>query len=70
VIGCALAFWDRGRLTPAFSAAWGLVWIAVARAEGGLQEDVVAATALAAGILIVLVTVAVRVARGGRLQRG
>ncbi len=70
VIECALAFWDRGRLTPAFSAAWGLVWIAVARAEGGLQEDVVAATALAAGILIVLVTVAVRVARGGRLQRG
>jgi TspO/MBR family len=70
VIGCTLAFWDRGRLTPAFAAAWGLVWIAVARAEGGLQEDVVAATALAAGILIVLVTVAVRVARGGRLQRG
>lgn len=70
VIGCALAFWDRGRLAPAFAAAWGLVWIAVARAEGGLQEDVVAATALAAGILIVLVTVAVRVARGGRLQRG
>ncbi|MBN9631793.1 MAG: tryptophan-rich sensory protein [Actinobacteria bacterium] len=70
VIGCALAFWDRGRLTPAFAAAWGLVWIAVARAQDGLQEDVVAASALAAGILIVLVTVAVRVARAGRLQRG
>ncbi|MCI0156978.1 tryptophan-rich sensory protein [Leifsonia shinshuensis] len=70
VIGCCLAFGDRGRLMPAFAAAWGLVWIAVARAQGGLQEDVVAVTALAAGVLIVLVTVAVRVARGGRLQRG
>lgn len=70
LIGCALAIWDRGRLAPALAAAWGLVWIAVARAQGGLQEDVVAVTALAAGILILLVTVAVRVARGGRVRRG
>lgn len=69
VIGCALALWDHGRIAPALATAWGLVWIAVARAQGGLPEDVVAVTALAAGILILLVTVAVRVARGGRVRR-
>jgi hypothetical protein len=68
-LGCALALWDRGRLAPALATGWGLVWIAVARAEGGLPEDVVAVTALAAGVLIVLVAVAVRVARGGRARR-
>jgi hypothetical protein len=70
VISCALAIWDRGRLAPALAAAWGLIWIAVARAQGGLAEDVVAVTALAAGILVVLVAVAVRVARGSRVRRG
>jgi hypothetical protein len=70
VLAGALAIWDRGRVAPAISTAWGLVWIAVARAEGGLAEEVVAVTALAGGILVVLVAVAVRVARGDRSRRG
>lgn len=68
-VACALAVWDRGRLTPALASAWGLVWIAVSRLTGGLPSAVVAVTALAAGVLIVLVAVAVRVARGGRTMR-
>jgi len=68
-IACALAVWDRGRLTPALASAWGLVWIAVSRATGGLPSAVVAVTALAAGVLVVMVAGAVRVARGGRGRR-
>lgn len=69
VVACALAAWDRGRLAPALATAWGLVWIAVSRGVGGLPSAVVAVTALAAGILVVMVAVAVRVARGGRVRR-
>ena len=68
-VACALAVWDRGRLTPALASAWGLVWIAVSRVTGGLPSAVVAVTALAAGILVVMVAVAVRVARGGAVRR-
>lgn len=69
VVACALAVWDRGRLAPALASAWGLVWIAVSRVLGGLPSPVVAVTALAAGILVIMVAVAVRVARGGRVRR-
>lgn len=69
VLACALAVWDRGRLAPALASAWGLVWIAVSRVVGGLPSAVVAVTALAAGILVIMVAVAVRVARGGRVRR-
>lgn len=69
VVACALAVWDRGRLAPALASAWGLVWIAVSREVGGLPSAVVAVTALAAGVLVVMVAVAVRVARGGRVRR-
>lgn len=68
-VACALAVWDRGRLAPALASAWGLVWIAVSRATGGLPSAVVAVTALAAGVLVVMVAGAVRVARGGRGRR-
>lgn len=68
-IACALAIWDRGRLAPAMASAWGLVWVAVARGEGGPGEAALAVAALAAGVLVVLVAVAARLARGGRAQR-
>jgi len=69
-VACALAVWDRGRLAPALATAWGLAWIAVSRVEGGLPSAVVAVTALAAAVLIVMVAGAARVARGGRVRRG
>ena len=65
IIGCALAVWDRGRLAPALASAWGLIWIGVSRLTGSLESPTVAVTAFAAGALIVLVAVAVRVSRGG-----
>lgn len=65
IVGCALAVWDRGRLAPALASAWGLIWIGVSRLTGTLQSPTVAVTAFAAGALIVLVAVAVRVSRGG-----
>ena len=65
IVGCALAVWDRGRLAPALASAWGLIWIGVSRLTGTLQSPTVAVTAFAAGTLIVLVAVAVRVSRGG-----
>jgi hypothetical protein len=68
-VGCALAVWDRGRLAPALASAWGFAWIAVSRLVGGLPSLVVAVTSLAAGLLIVLVAVAVRVVRGGGARR-
>ncbi|MEY9952252.1 TspO/MBR family protein [Leifsonia sp. EB34] len=69
VVASALAVWDRGRLAPALASAWGLVWIAVSRVVGGLPSPVVAVTALAAGVLVIMVAVAVRVARGGPVRR-
>lgn len=63
VCGSALAIGDRGRIAPALGSAWGLAWVGVARLDGGLQSPPVAVTAFAAAALILLVAVAVRVAR-------
>ncbi|MBW8871790.1 MAG: tryptophan-rich sensory protein [Leifsonia sp.] len=68
VIGCALAVWDGGRFAPAVASAWGLAWIGVSRLTGSLPSAPVAITAFAGAALILLVALAVRVARptGGR----
>jgi tryptophan-rich sensory protein len=63
VLGSALAIWDRGRLAPAVAAAWGLAWIGVARLTGSLVSLPTALTAFAAAMLVLMVAVAVRVAR-------
>lgn len=63
VLGSALAVWDRGRFAPALATAWGLAWIGVARVNGSLVSVPAALTAFAGAILVVMVAVAVRVAR-------
>ena len=63
VLGSALAIWDAGRLAPALAAAWGLAWIGVARLGGSLVSPPAALTAIAAAVLVLMVAVAVRVAR-------
>lgn len=63
VLGCALAVWDRGRFAPAIATAWGLAWVGVSRLDGALPSAPVAVSAFAAAGLILLVTVAARVAR-------
>ena len=60
VLGIALALWDRGRLAPTASLAWGLSWVAVSRLTGDLLSTSVAVAAIAAAAAIVLVTVVVR----------
>lgn len=60
VIGVALAVRTRGRLAIAAAIAWGLAWIAVARATG---EPASIATAVAAGVaasVVVGTTLAIR----------
>ncbi|WP_431219414.1 TspO/MBR family protein [Leifsonia xyli] len=69
VIGCALAVWDRGRFAPSIASAWGLAWIGVSRLTGSLPSAPVAITAFAAAALVLLVTLAVRVARGSSPRR-
>jgi hypothetical protein len=64
VLGSSLALWSRGRLAPSLALAWGLTWIGVSRLTGDLPSAPVAVTAFAAAALVLLVTVAVRVARG------
>ena len=69
IIGGELAVWDRGRFAPAVASAWGLAWIGVSRLTGSLPSAPVAITAFAAAALLVLIALAVRVARPGPARR-
>lgn len=69
LVGIALAVWDRGRVAPTLSLAWGLAWIAVARLTDAPESAVVGITAIIAAVAVVLVTVAVRVADELRRRR-
>ncbi|MCS5523286.1 tryptophan-rich sensory protein [Curtobacterium flaccumfaciens pv. oortii] len=64
LIGVLIALWDRGRLAPMASVAWGLAWVAVARFEGPLVSVPTAVAAVVAAAAVVVVTVVVR-ARAG-----
>jgi len=59
-VGVGLALAGRGRLAPAAALAWGLVWIAVARATG---EPASAATAVASGVAAAVTVAATLTAR-------
>lgn len=52
VVAVALAYFTRGRIAPSLAIAWGLAWIAVARAFG---EPFQLSTAIAASIVAVIV---------------
>ena len=52
VVAVALAYFTRGRIAPSLAIAWGLGWIAVARAFG---EPFQLSTAIAASIVAVIV---------------
>lgn len=67
-VGLLLAFYGRGRLSPAASLCWGLAWVAVARLSGNLLSTPTAVAALVAATGILLATIAIRVAnaRGER----
>lgn len=66
-VGLGLAVASRGRLAPAVALAWGLAWIAVARATGEPESGVGALAAGAAAGVVAGGTVVVRL-RGPRQQ--
>lgn len=66
VLGIALAVWDRGRLAPTASLAWGLAWVAVSRLTGDLLSPPVAVAAIVAASAVVVTTIALRIADARR----
>ncbi|RUR01001.1 TspO/MBR family protein [Labedella endophytica] len=66
IAGLVIALYGRGRLSPTASLAWGLSWVAVSRTTGELVSQPVAIAAVVVAVALVLATVAIRVARGGR----
>lgn len=64
-IGWLLAVGGQGRVAPALSLAWGLVWIAVGRWSGQPEAPLVSAVAVAAAVVVVAAPLVVR-ARGTR----
>lgn len=55
LLGAALGLCTRGRLAPALSLTWGLVWLGVARSEGDFESPLlITAAALAAGIVLIV----------------
>ncbi|GAA4661279.1 TspO/MBR family protein [Arthrobacter cryoconiti] len=68
VVGIALAMYGRGRLSPATSLCWGLVWVAVARLTGELLSTPTAVAALIGAALVLIVTVVVRLRIGASTE--
>lgn len=62
-IGAGLAVLGHGRLAPALSLTWGLVWIAIARVDGAPVSWVTAIVAALAAIVVLGSAVTVRVQR-------
>lgn len=60
--GVLLALTGRGRLAPAASLGWGLVWIAIARTTGEPVSAVVTVAAALAALVVVASAVVLRVA--------
>lgn len=61
LIGVGLALRLRGRLAPALSMAWGLVWIGIARSSGvGIQSSAITITAIAAAVVVLAAALGVR----------
>lgn len=68
LVGVGLAVRGRGRIAPALSLSWGLVWIAVARLTGELISVPTAIAAVAAVVIIVIMTAVARIAAVARAR--
>lgn len=69
LVGVALAVWDRGRIAPTLSLAWGLSWIAVARLTDAPESTVTGIAAIIAAAAVVLATLATRIPAELRRRR-
>ncbi len=67
-VGVALAVAGRGRLAPAASLGWGLIWVAVARTSGDLVSNTAAVAAIVAVVAVVLATIVFRLWPRGRAR--
>jgi len=61
LVGVGTAVWGRGRLAPAVALAWGLAWVAVARATASPESTAVAVAAVVAAVAVLACAVIVRV---------
>lgn len=68
LIGVALAYGTRGRLAPNLAAAWGLMWIGIARATDEPASMTVAVAAWIAAAVVVLAPIVMIIT--GRPGRG
>jgi len=69
LVGIALAIWDRGRIAPTLSLAWGLEWISIARLTDAPPSTVTGIAAVVAAGALVFVTAAARFAAEVRRRR-
>jgi hypothetical protein len=60
LIGVGTAVWSGGRLAPAVALAWGLAWIAVARATASPESSAVAVAAVVTVVAVLACAVIVR----------
>ncbi len=65
MVGLGLAAAGRGRLAPAATLVWGLVWVAVSRLTGGLPSSLTAAAALTGAVCIAAGTLIFRLRDSG-----
>lgn len=63
VIGGTIGWRSRGRITPAVAIAWGLCWLAVARAGGAAANTPIAVAAIVAAVIVLLAAVLARIRR-------
>jgi hypothetical protein len=64
LVGIALAWTSRGRISPALTLAWGLTWVAVGRLAGESESLVTGIVAAVAAGVVLVVTVAIALTRG------
>lgn len=69
LVGIGTAIWGGGRLAPAVALAWGLGWVAVARATGSPSSSAVAIAAVIAAVAVLACAVIVRVVTTRRRAR-
>ena len=69
LVGVALAIWDRGRIAPTLSLAWGLAWVAIARLTDAPASTATGIAAIVAVAAVIIATVAARVAAELRRTR-
>ncbi|MEP6482105.1 MAG: tryptophan-rich sensory protein [Rhodoglobus sp.] len=70
LVGLMLAMVGHGRIAPALSLAWGLVWVAVGRLSGELHSTAAGIAAIVAAVVVLGSAVILRLINSRRLASG